>query len=92
MSNMSKKHYEAIASMVGTAEQDASQVSMKAFKVVDALKVRLFQYFRDENPRFDQSKFNKACQEAFGERLIELEREYWKERENRLAEKLSELE
>jgi hypothetical protein len=50
---MTKKHYEAIASIIEYYAHDTT--------VYNALANRLADYFAQDNPKFDRQRFLKAC-------------------------------
>lgn len=64
---MSKKHYEAIASLLkqrrdneaGSRAQGAG--TRAAVATIDAVALDLAGYFAADNQRFDKSRFLKAC-------------------------------
>lgn len=53
---MTKKHYEAIAAILSTWMKAGERTD-----VVSAIAYELAVYFAQENPRFLQDKFLKAC-------------------------------
>ena len=55
---MSKKHYERIAEII---RQHCEDLENSPFLVDNSLPRKLADYFSKENPKFDKSRFLKAC-------------------------------
>ena len=64
MSNFSRKHYEAIANCVAIVEE---RMSIGLIDDTDAfsLMVECLKWtFKQDNPRFNEDTFDKACKEV----------------------------
>jgi hypothetical protein len=64
MSNFSRKHYEAIANCVAIVEE---RIAIGLVDETDAfpLMVECLKWtFQQDNPKFDEAVFDKACQEV----------------------------
>ena len=60
----SKKHFEAIAKIVRDAKTDlksAPNATVARDEVHAMIAEDLSEYFASQNPRFDRSRFLKAC-------------------------------
>lgn len=60
MSTLTKKHYEAIALMLQNAHDTIAE-SAHAKTVVRLHAYNLADYFAQNNPRFDRTRFLQAC-------------------------------
>jgi hypothetical protein len=62
---MSRKDYIKAADQIRTQRLGAT--TLKQRQIIDALQQSLADLFRADNPRFDRTRFDAACQPAVGE-------------------------
>lgn len=66
---MTKKHYEAIASVIASTYKNAKLYTAPNYKntarerceSIEVIAVRLADYFASDNPKFDRQRFLAAC-------------------------------
>lgn len=63
---MTKKHYEAIASIILGSYEVAQENEQNGFAIGEAERVEILAkelatYFNQDNPRFDRTRFLQAC-------------------------------
>jgi hypothetical protein len=59
---MTKKDYCLIATAINRARWNVSQCNQTSTESIDTLVVYLAAMLKQDNPRFDEDKFKKACQ------------------------------
>ena len=64
MSKFSKKHYEVIADAIAIVQEGISIGTMSNDCAIDEIIGVLQWRFKQDNPKFDEAKFAKACEEV----------------------------
>ena len=64
MSKFSKKHYEVIADAIAIVQEGISIGTMSNDCAIDEIIGVLQWRFKQDNPKFDEVKFAKACEEV----------------------------
>ena len=60
MSNFSRKHYIRVAAIIKKA-WDSAKGHPAAIDAITCLEWDFIEMFREDNPRFDTSRFHRAC-------------------------------
>jgi hypothetical protein len=61
---MTKKHYEAVAKILGKRLAEKQHAPISEYEAVEVLALDFAKYFIEQNPRFDESSFLQAVYSA----------------------------